>query len=307
MQFQRRDAQILTAIYDYGGVLARTHLKEIFWEGKSWRAMEVRLAKLRAAGYLTWADRKNQHNLSLPVVWLAVKGISYVALTRGVDIDLPTRLNESALRKADKKLRKEGINWTREPSWSKLGHDLDLIDIRRSIEKASILLGDIRLGEWISEYAFRSEPDRISYQITKGGRAKTFRREVIPDGYFMLINLPRQLEGKPHQARFLLELDMGTHSNPNFGRFKAAPYAAYLGSDVFLKRFGGRFARLLIVTTGRTRVRNLMMQCQKQAGGKTNLFYFAEIRDVLTKNPITDPIWRVAGQTQKKSLVVENP
>lgn len=306
MQFQQRDAQILAAIYDYGGVLSRTQLKEMFWPDKSWRAMEVRLAKMRNAGYLAPPDGKQQRNpIPTSIVWLAAKGIVHVAQARGVEIVTPERFNESSLRKLEKALRKEGIGWTREPAWSKLGHDLTLVDVRRAVERGVGSLANIRLDEWIGEHAFRSQPDRITYQVTKKGLAKTFTREVIPDGSFTLIDIARQLESKPHQVRFLLELDMGTHSNPNFGRFKAAPYAAYVGSKQFTERFEGRTARWLIVTTGAIRLRNLMAQCRIYARSKANFFYLGLLKDVMASNPIFDPIWHTLGQGAKQSLIGE--
>lgn len=306
MQFQQRDAQILTAIYDYGGVLSRTQLKGMFWPGKSWRAMEVRLAKLRNASYLASPDGKQRQTPTpASIVWLAAKGVLQVAQGHGIEVDLPSRLNENTSRKLEKTLRKEGIFWAREPAWSKLGHDLTLVDIRRAIEKAIGSVTNLRIEEWISEHAFRSQPDRITYQVTKKGLAKTFTREVIPDGSFTLIDSVRQLESKPHQARFLLELDMGTHSNPNFGRFKVAPYAAYVGSKPFVERFGGRTARWLVITTGAVRLRNLMAQCRTHARAKASLFWFVLLKDVLTSNPLSDPIWQILGQGGKHSLVGE--
>jgi hypothetical protein len=305
MRFQQRDAQILNAIYDYGGVLSRTQIKEMFWPDKSWRAMEVRLAKLQRSTYIAWPDNnQRQHNaIPQPILWLAARGIMHVAQERGVELELPTRLKESSLRKLEKALRKRGISWLREPPWSKLGHDLTLVDVRRAIEKGAGSTSDMRLGEWIGEHSFRSQPDRISYQLAKKGLVKSYTREVIPDGSFTLLDITRQLEGKPHQARFLLELDMATHSNPNFGRFKVAPYAAYISSKRFEERFGGRMARWLIITTGATRLRNLMAQCRSHAGIKANLFYFATIKDVLSTNPLTHLIWQCLGQQGKVPLI----
>lgn len=306
MQFQQRDSQILTAIYDYGGVLSRTQLKEMFWPDKSWRAMEVRLAKLRNAGYLASPDGKQRQNpIPGSIVWLAAKGILQVAQGHGIEVEMHARLNENTSRKLEKTLRKEGIIWAREPAWSKLGHDLTLVDIRRAIENTVGRLSNFRIDQWISEYAFRSQPDRITYQLARKGLVKSYTRDVIPDSAFTLVDLNRQLEGKPHQVRFLLELDMATHSNPNFGRLKVAPYASYVGSKPFVERFGGRTARWLVITTGAVRLRNLMAQYRTHARAKASLFWFALIKDVLTSNPLSDPIWQILGQGPKQSLIGE--
>ena len=47
MLFQKRDGEILHAIYDNDGVLGKRHIKKLFWFEKTWRAMERRLALLR--------------------------------------------------------------------------------------------------------------------------------------------------------------------------------------------------------------------------------------------------------------------
>jgi hypothetical protein len=46
LRFQPRDEEILNMIYEYGGVVAKRQLKEVFWPNKTDRAMEKRLAKL---------------------------------------------------------------------------------------------------------------------------------------------------------------------------------------------------------------------------------------------------------------------
>jgi len=306
MRFQPRDEQILKAIYDYGGVLSRRHIKEMFWPDKSLRAMEIRMSKLRTSGYITWpdADQRKLHPIPEPIAWLAPKGILFVAQKSGVIAAEPKRMSENQLRLLEKNLGKGGIHWVREPAWSKLKHDLTVIDLRRSFEKSPDSLPSIRFDEWIGEHAFRAEPDVVIYQVKSKGRGQyQKKRAVIPDGYFSLIDLQRQAKGKPHQARFLVEVDMATHSNPSFGRFKVAPYAAYIGSRPFIERFGGRSARWLVVTTGTVRRRDLVRQCRAHAGNKAFHFYFALISEAVSSNPLSDPIWLQVGIKEPKTLL----
>ncbi len=306
MRFQERDEQILKAIYDYGGVLARRQLKELFWPEKSLRAMEIRLAKLYKADYINWPNTEHRklHPIPEPIVWLAAKGILFLAQKGGFQTASPKRMSENQLRLLEKNLGKEGIHWVREPAWSKLNHDLTVIDLRRSFEKSAQSLSAIRLEEWIGEAAFRAEPDVVQYQVKGKGQNKyQKKRAVIPDGYFPLIDLRRQAEGKPHQARFLIEVDMATHSNPNFGHFKVAPYSAYVGSRPFIERFGGKSARWLVLTTGTERRRNLMQQCRIHARNKALHFYFALIGEAIASNPLSDPIWLQVGSKEPKTLL----
>jgi hypothetical protein len=306
MRFQERDEQILRAIYDFGGVLARRQLKDLFWPEKSLRAMEIRLAKLHRADYISWpnTDQRKWHPIPEPIVWLASKGILFLAQKGGIETASPKRMSENQLRLLEKNLGKEGIHWVREPAWSKLKHDLTVIDLRRTFEKGALSLSAVRLEEWIGETAFRAKPDVVNYQVKGKGQSKyQKKRAVIPDGYFSLIDLRRQAEGKPHQARFLIEVDMATHSNPNFGHFKVAPYSAYIGSRPFIERFGGRSARWLVITTGVERRRNLMHQCITYAGNKVLHFYFALIGEAIASNPLADQIWFQVGSKGPKALL----
>ena len=57
MRFQARDYEILKAIYESDGVLAKRQLQQLFWSGMTPRAMEKRLAKLYYEGYLAWPSK----------------------------------------------------------------------------------------------------------------------------------------------------------------------------------------------------------------------------------------------------------
>jgi len=54
MRFQDRDGAILQAIHENDGVLARRHLKALFWPKVTKQAMEQRLSLLYHNGYLNW-------------------------------------------------------------------------------------------------------------------------------------------------------------------------------------------------------------------------------------------------------------
>ena len=62
-----------------------------------------------------------------------------------------------------------------------------------------------------------------------------------------------------------MEMDLATHDNPSFGIEKAAAGAAYIKSEKYKKRFGSNSGRWLVITTGVTRMKNLMNQTREKA------------------------------------------
>ena len=64
MRFQDRDGAILSVIHEYGGVLARRHLKRMFWSNATLRAMQKRLSKLVKNDYLARPDINHNPNKS---------------------------------------------------------------------------------------------------------------------------------------------------------------------------------------------------------------------------------------------------
>ena len=76
MKFQPRDSEMLQAIYENQGVLAKRQLKTLFWKDKISRAMEQRLAKLYDAGYLNWPTKDQYRAYPIPeaICWLGWRG-----------------------------------------------------------------------------------------------------------------------------------------------------------------------------------------------------------------------------------------
>ncbi|MFV2044849.1 MAG: hypothetical protein ACC700_16640, partial [Anaerolineales bacterium] len=71
---------MMTTIQDYGGLLARRHIKLFFFYKnlrngqpiKGWQAMRKRLKKLRDAGYIAFPSKRDyrQRAIPEPVLWL---------------------------------------------------------------------------------------------------------------------------------------------------------------------------------------------------------------------------------------------
>ena len=305
MKFQERDGEILKAIYTNDGVLAKRHLKSLFWPDKTMRAMEIRLSKLHRIGYIEWPGRReyNTNPIPEPICWLGWRGALFVAGLQGAVITPPAKLNENQLRQFQSRLRKSGIRWVRTPHWSQLAHDLAVVDVRLAVKHSVCQLQTIELETWQSESAFRSQMDIVEYRIkARDGRLITRKRGVIPDGYFEISDNVRRAQGKPHRARFLLELDMATHDNPSFGMEKVAPGAAYIKSSIYKSRFGANVGLWLVVTTGETRMNNLINQTMESAGAESSLFFFTTLEQLNIGNLFSSHIWRQAGNNNLTAL-----
>ena len=306
MHFQERDDVILQTIQDYGGVMAKRHIHDLFWMGKSERAMQNRLSKLQANGYLDWPslDQRKRNPIPESIAWLGWKGALQIANKNNLKVDPPKTINENQLRALEFSLRKQGFRWLREPRWTQLHHDLTTIDIRLKIEFDLKKLKNLAVAQWINETDFRANYDRIAFTYNdRQGRLLHKKRGVIPDGYFCLYDKKRQSQNLPAKVHFLIEVDMATHDNPSFGIEKVAAGAAYIHSKEYKDRFGSNSGRWLIITTSEIRMKNLMQQTIERSGKNSSLFFFTIFPQLFTSNIFLDPIWSVCGQEHSQTLI----
>ena len=306
MNFQIRDSQLLNAIYDFDGVIAKRQIKAIFWADKSPRAMEKRLSKLYQGNYIHWPslEQRRTYPIPEPIIWLNWRGALYLAGQQGINIEPPEKENENHFRMLEKKLRNEGFHWLREPRWSQLKHDLAIIDTRLWIQASGQQSGGLTVEEWMKESSFRSNMDYIDFPVKdSNGETITKRRGICPDGYFCVIDEKRKESGEPFRARFLMEMDLATHDNPSFGIEKAAAGAAYIKSAEYRKRFGGNSGRWLVITTGVTRMKNLMSQTRDKALLNSGLFFFTLLENKEKMNFFNSPIWFQVGSTAPEPLL----
>jgi hypothetical protein len=306
MRFQERDGAILQTIYEYGGVLARRHLKRMFFPDTTLRALQKRLAKLVNNGYLArpTAHQRKTQPIPEPIYWLDWRGIIWVAGQDNVAVHPPANQGENQMRRLAKQLRDQGVRWVREPRWIQLAHDLAVVDFRLAVEQAISELPSYVLETWIHESDFRSDGDTVTYKIAgRDGTVKQARKRVYPDSYFVVVDGQRLAQGLLARARFLLELDNATHTNERFGREKVMPGLAYIKSPEYKTRFGDNSGRWLVVTTGRTRVRNLMRQTRQVAGAGAGIFLFTIFNHLRTANVLTEPVWWQVGRGEPTALL----
>ena len=307
LRFQPRDAAILEAIYHHDGVVARRHLKYLFWNDKSWRAMERRLSFLKSQDYIQWPtlEQRKVHPIPEPIIWLGWKGAHYLAGISDLSVDEPKNTNENQMREWQKQLRRKGFHWLREPRWSNLKHDLTITDIRFWVNTSLKKIPNLVMEEWIKESSFRIQTDFVDYKVkSRDGEWVTMRKGVIPDGFFSIVDKERKAKGEPSRARFLLELDMASHDNPSFGMEKSAPGVAYIKSPQYKTRFESNVGKWLVVTTGGVRMRNLMIQTKERVGNEANTFYFTTLDHMGRDNFFLDPIWQHPLSNSSQRLIV---
>jgi len=306
LRFQERDARILDVIYEYGGVVAKRQLKQVFWPDKSDRAMEKRLSKLLGGGYIDWPKRDDwrSHPIPEPICWLGWKGVLLLGERRALQVEAVSKANENQIRRLDSQLRKQGFRWMREPRWIQLEHDLAVVDFRLVLENSLKNRPHLKLSEWLNEGVFRSEMDIMEYEVEgHSGAPRKMRRGVCPDAFFVIDDDQRKRGGQPYRARFLLELDNATHDNPSFGLEKALPGAAYINSTAYKERFGHNSGRWLIVTTaGQRRLENLVAQTEAKLGQHSELFFFTTFDQLKAGDLIGDEIWIQGGSRKPCSL-----
>lgn len=308
LRFQARDGFILQTIQDMGGVIAKRQLKALYWQTSSQRAMEKRLAKLNAHSYLSWPslEQRRVNPNPEPVIWLDWRGACYLASLSGIKVELTKKMNETVKRKLQKDLKDGGFTWLREPRWSQLYHDLTVIDVRLTFQHYCNQSNLILLDEWINETEFRSKMDVIEINYTtRSGKTGFKKKGICPDGMMVIVDEKRRRLNQPFRARFLLEVDMATHANLNFGWEKSVAGSAYIKSKAYRERFGNNSGRWLVITTGETRMKNLMNQTRKMVEKDSNLFLFTTFQDFFSGNPLQEKIWIKCGLEEKINLLIE--
>jgi len=306
MRFQERDSQILNAIQAYDGVIARRHLKAMFWpHTKHAKALERRLALLQRAGYISWPTQAQRQTRPIPepIVWLGWRGALHTAGLSGIAIEPPKSTGENQLRELARSLRENGFRWLREPRWIQLSHDLAVADFRLAVEMEITALPHLSLAEWIPEGAFLSAPDEIEYEVVgERDRTKSVKRLIRPDSILVIADASRKVNDTNLQRRFLLELDMATHPRSRFWIDKVIPGEAYIYSPAYKARFGYNSGRWLVVTTGPVRRDHLRDITARALGHDARVFLFSTLTEATRPGVLTEPIWWVPVRREPVAL-----
>lgn len=288
-----RDEKILLTIYEYGGLLTARHIHQLFFNGKSKRTVERRIATLFHNGYLERPRLHHHRTKAIPesFYWLGLKGILHIATSIGKPVEEPTSDTKSAKKKVKAHLRKKEIYWLDQPHWQNLVHDIRGIDVRLAFLRAIKSRPHLRVQQWINEMAFRSNVDKVSIP------GSSLKRGVIPDFFLHFIDEKKHKAGnRHHHVRLLFEIDMANHSAPRFQRQKIEAYARYIDSQAFLERFSATQAHWLVVTTGKKRLDNLQRTIESINSSMQSRFSLSTFQLVTKSDPLTDAIWQRVGK-----------
>jgi hypothetical protein len=258
-----RDKRLLETIHSHEGILADYQLQRLFFRGR--RTAQERLSKLYHNGYLERPDRRRRATLPYMVYWLAEKGAAIVAARHGEEV--------------------AGFKYRAKPRWSLVEHDIAINDFRIAVAEAARQWPELTLTEWVPSSEFWAEADQVDYVVPNRGKAT---RKIRPDGYFVI-------QAGAYAHRRLLEIDRATEDNPRFGREKVAPGIAYLRSEAYERRMGGKSGRWLVVTTSERKLANLKAQTERVAGNNAPLFAFTTFDLARPETVLTESIWWPGG------------
>lgn len=275
IRLTERDIKILETIHAFDGMMSLAQIDRLYFSGKGRTQPRHRMRLLCMHGYLQQPGKTMMHQVPWgeTIYWLGRKGASLLAGLQGQTL--------------------KQFRWRRQPRYSQIAHDLAVNDFRLDMAEAVTSSSFLTLREWQPEGEFLAQPDMVTYSLPNGRPKK---RQIRPDGFFVL-----EKQSHPSPFAFLLEIDMGTEDNPRFGREKVLPSLAYLKSSAYRKRFGLRYGRFLIVTTGERRLQNMKAQTERLGGG--GQFYFTTFENIRPETVLRKPIWWLAGETQLRSIV----
>lgn len=272
--------RIFETIHAFDGMMSYAQLKRLFFPGKWDTGPQERLRLLYQNLYLDMPDDDNVHRIPKgeTVYWLDNAGAEVVAGLHGLEL--------------------KDFAWRKMGRWSLILHDLAINDFRLDVQDACQAEPDLTLYDWVVESDFLVEPEEVTYTALSG---KTVTKQVRPDGFFLIRKASRRHPGKLAEYAFLLEIDMGTESNVRFAREKVPRGTAYLKSEAYRQRFGVKYGRWVVVTTGEERLKRMKEQTERAGGQK--LWYFTTFGQITPETVLTEPIWWVAGQEEKTALV----
>ena len=176
-----------------------------------------------------------------------------------------------------------------------IDHLLHTNDVRIALTRAAQVDGwDVT--RYVDDRDLRRKEMREYVQLP----GESERIAIVPDGFFTL----NSDQGTFHH---FLEVDLRTvvGLSSKTGRRdwsrKVHAYLEYFHGGRYTARYSAKSFRVLTVTTGATRLRNLL-EITEDAGGKS-LFWFTTLDAVAALQSLSEPIWTVAGREGLLHLV----
>lgn len=261
------DRQIARLVYDYR-LLSQRQLERLLARSKP--TVQRLLRRLYDHRYL--------ERVFLPLARFGSSPALYILDKQGFDL-----------------LRRMGVeDFTGVPTKSLspmyIEHTLAINEVRIAVSQACQAQG-WQVALWLTENELKADYDRVRIPGRKASIS------LLPDSFFTLT-----VPGKG-MTRFFLELDRGSMELKRF-REKVEAYVAYYKSGMYAQRYGAQGFRVLTVVdgVGEGRLKHLVEDTARVAGiGRR--FWFSHLADVTEQTVFTEPIWQVAGSSERERLV----
>lgn len=189
-------------------------------------------------------------------------------------------------------------------------HLLTTTDFRIALMQATRQTG-VTLDEWLDEKALKADHN-VDYVTLVGPSGGATKAAVVPDAFFVL-----ERQGK--RGIFFVEVDLKSVTiAPSIWERRGwmrriRTYEAYFRSETYHTKYKGRRARVLTITSSKTRLDNLKAATETvfeqlhnagEGSSSQDCFWFTLFG---TKaNPVhllTEPVWLVAGSDTSRVLL----
>ncbi|MHB1357696.1 MAG: replication-relaxation family protein [Anaerolineae bacterium] len=275
MRLTARDIQVLQAVHDYR-VLSREQIQRLLFPSQN--TTNYRLQRLYQHGFLDRRWRPVEYGQGMgQAIYLSTKrGVNILAQHLTVH---PEHLHHQSTSRT-----------ARSPF---LEHTLQVNDVCIAFALAVQDAG-YRIERWIREDELRAAREYVYLSTTSGTPRQV---AIIPDAYLVLRFGDRR-------AHFLLEIDRATETSGRWAH-RVQAYLAYIASGQYSRRFGTTSLRILVITTSRERMANLLRATEEAGGG--SVFWFTTLELAQSGDVLTEPIWQVVGQEGMIKLIVGSP
>jgi hypothetical protein len=167
-----------------------------------------------------------------------------------------------------------------------LEHTLAINDVRVALTVATRGKGYVL--EWIPEWELKALKEKVEDTERPGKYIA-----VTPDSYFVI-----RTENK--KVCFFLEADRATEANKRF-KEKVRGYVEYVRTKKYQERYKTSSLRVLVVTTTKERLKNLMNTTQSVNGA--SFFWFTTFKEATPDGILSELIWMPISKQEKVVLM----